>query len=94
MKKKTQKFDVEFYINPKYNYKEHKINILKECLVEWTKREKFKFCPFKPNEFTYNIESVEKEGTKVIVFHCHTTYEWINSHNMFAEINGLTSFFE
>ena len=95
MKKKTQKLDVEFYINPRHNYPEHKLNILKECLIEWLKPENGKYYPFKDDEFKYSVDYVEfKEGDEHAVFHCYTNYDWVNSHNMFAEINGLISFFE
>ena len=99
MKKKTQTLDVEFYINPNYDYKEHNINVLKECLTEWIKtentREDSRFCPFKDTEFKYFVDYVEyKEGEEIAVFHCYTNYDWINKHNLYNDLEGLISFFE
>lgn len=96
---KKNQLTVEFYINPHRTYEEHNVNILKECLTEWLKkentREDSRFYPFKDDEFKYKVEYVEvKEGEEIAVFHCYTTYDWIGKHNLYDDLKGLISFFE
>ena len=35
--------DFEFVVFSNYKYKEHKHNVLKECLKSWTNNENYKF---------------------------------------------------
>ena len=37
--------DFEFVVFSNYKYKEHKHNVLKECLKSWTSDENYKFVP-------------------------------------------------
>ena len=91
---KKTKYEVEFYINPQANYDSHKLNVLKECLSEWIKKDNSKFYP-NWKEFKFEFEEIEiHEGHEIMVLHCYTTWDWVSEHDLFDEITHLNSFFE
>lgn len=91
--KKNNKFPVDFYINPNFEYKSHSINVLKESLVEWLKPENAKFYPNWKN-FKYFYETIDNNGEEIQLLHCFTDWSWVSEHHLFDAIEGLNSFFE
>ena len=66
----------EFVIFSNYNYKEHKHNVLKECLQSWTSNENYKFAPKK-----INIKHIYiSPGNNDKMFVVSTNKEWLKSH--------------
>lgn len=88
------KLNIDFYIDPNTNYEEHKVNILKECLSLWAKKDNDKFYPNSDN-FRFCFEEVEiPEGNEIMMFHCYTNKEWLDEHHIYTEISKLQTYFE
>lgn len=83
--KTKKKFPVEFYINPSREYKNHGIDVLKECLIEWDNAENMKFMPRWEN-FKYERENMEiREGVLIPIFHCYADWKWVKEHKLLDE---------
>ena len=68
----------EFVIFSNYNYKEHKYNVLKECLKSWTNNENYKFAPNHIN-IKYIYINPENDDKMFIV---STNKEWLKLHGL------------
>ena len=94
MKKQKNTFDVEFFINPNYDYKNHKLNVLKECLRAWLDPINEKFIPNEDDFIFFATEHMETLNSQIYLIECHASWDWVSRHNLFAEIQGLISFYE
>lgn len=83
--KKEIKKEVRFYINPFYDYNDHKLNVLKECLYAWANQEKTNLKP-SFDEFEYHMTHKHKDGKQIQVFECNTTWHWISKVNLFESL--------
>lgn len=72
-----------FIVFSNYNYKEHKYNILKECLQSWVSGEKYKFTP-NGIDIKYIYTNPKKDDKMFIV---STSKDWLKSHNLESIIN-------
>lgn len=86
-RKKETKKEVRFYINPIYDYKDHKLNVLKECLTEWYNQKKRNLQPsFDEFEYSMTTKFSDQEGKEIQVFECNTTWHWISKVNLFESL--------
>ena len=65
MKKQKNTFDVEFFINPNYDYKNHKLNVLKECLRAWLDPINEKFIPNEDDFIFFSTEHMETLNSQI-----------------------------
>ena len=67
-----------FIVFSNYNYKEHKYNILKECLQSWVSDKK---CKFTPNgiDIKYICINPKKDDKMFVV---STNKEWLKLHSL------------
>lgn len=76
--------DFVFVVFSNYKYKEHKYNILKECLQSWTSNENYKFAP---NHI--NIKYIYiSPGNNDKMFVVSTNKEWLKSHGLESIIDN------
>lgn len=76
--------DFVFVVFSNYKYKEHKYNILKECLESWTSNENYKFVP---NHI--NIKYIYiSPGNNDKMFIVSTNKEWLKSHDLESIIDN------
>lgn len=76
--------DFVFIVFSNYKYKEHKYNILKECLESWTSNENYKFAP---NHI--NIKYIYiSPGNNDKMFVVSTNKEWLKSRGLESIINN------
>ena len=70
--------DFVFVVFSNYNYKEHKYNVLKECLKSWVSDENYKFAPqdIEIIDICINPENDDK------MFVVSTNKEWLESHGL------------
>lgn len=68
----------EFVLFSNYKYKEHKHNVLKECLKSWTSNENYKFAPNHIN-IKYIYINPENDDKMFIV---STNKEWLKLHGL------------
>ena len=68
----------EFAVFSNYNYKEHKHNVLKECLQSWVSDENYKFAPqdIEIIDICINPENDDK------MFVVSTSKDWLESHGL------------
>lgn len=76
--------DFVFVVFSNYKYKEHKYNILKECLESWTSNENYKFAPNHINikHIYINPENDDK------MFIVSTSKDWLKSHSLESIIDN------
>lgn len=72
--------DFVFVVFSNYKYKEHKYNVLKECLQSWISDENYKFAP-KRIDIKYIYISPENNDKMFVV---STSKDWL-------KLNGLES---
>lgn len=84
-RKKETKKEVKFYINPLYDYKDHKINVLKECLSAWDNPSNRNL---KPNfdDFEFHLTHKRENDKEIHVYECSTTWNWISKTGMFDSL--------
>lgn len=76
--------DFVFVVFSNYKYKEHKYNILKECLQSWIIDENYKFAP---NHI--NIKYIYiSPGNNDKMFVVSTNKEWLKSHSLESIIDN------
>ena len=76
--------DFEFVVFSNYKYKEHKHNVLKECLNSWTSNENYKFAP---NHI--NIKYIYiSPGNDDKMFVVSINKEWLKSHGLESIIDN------
>lgn len=76
--------DFVFIVFSNYNYKEHKHNILKECLQSWVSDEK---CKFAPNNIDIKYICINpKKDDKMFVV--STNKKWLKSHGLESIIDN------
>lgn len=87
-KKKETKKEVRFYINPFYDYKDHKLNVLKECLSVWANQNSAENKNLKPNfdDFEFHMTHKKENGKEIHVYECNTTWHWISKVNLFESL--------
>ena len=76
--------DFEFVVFSNYKYKEHKHNVLKECLKSWTSDENYKFvrdCI----DIKYIYINPENDDKMFIV---STSKDWLKSHSLESIIDN------
>lgn len=73
-----------FIVFSNYNYKEHKYNILKECLQSWVSGEKYKFAP-NGIDIKYIYTNPKKDDKMFIV---STNKKWLKSHDLESIIDN------
>lgn len=76
--------DFVFVVFSNYNYKEHKYNVLKECLKSWVSDENYKFAPqdIEIRDICINPENGDK------MFIVYTSKDWLESHGLESIINN------
>ena len=76
--------DFVFVVFSNYNYKEHKYNVLKECLKSWISDENYKFAPqdIEIRDISINPENGDK------MFVVSTNKEWLKSHGLESIIDN------
>ena len=76
--------DFVFVVFSNYKYKEHKYNILKECLQFWISNENYKFTPdyIGIKHIYINPENDDK------MFIVSTNKEWLKSHDLESIIDN------
>ena len=76
--------DFVFVVFSNYNYKEHKYNVLKECLKSWVSDENYKFAPqdIEIIDICINPENDDK------MFVVSTNKEWLKSHGLESIIDN------
>ena len=76
--------DFVFVVFSNYNYKEHKYNVLKECLKSWVSDENYKFAPqdIEIRDICINPENDDK------MFVVSTNKEWLKSHGLESIIDN------
>lgn len=76
--------DFVFVVFSNYKYKEHKYNILKECLQSWISDENYKFAPNHINikHIYINPENDDK------MFIVSTSKDWLKSHSLESIIDN------
>lgn len=85
MKRKKQTYPIEFCVNSAHDYSSHKLNILKECLIEWSKPDNG-FYPDWDN-FKYETEEVvSATGQSITVFHCYADQKWLSDHQLSKDV--------
>lgn len=84
-KKKETKKEVRFYINPFYDYKDHKLNVLKECLSAWANQSNKNFQP-NFDDFEFHMTHKKENGKEIHVYECNTTWQWISNVKMFEAL--------
>ena len=72
--------DFAFVVFSNYKYKEHKYNVLKECLQSWISDENYKFAP-KRIDIKYIYVNPENDDKMFVV---STNKDWL-------KLNGLES---
>ena len=76
--------DFVFVVFSNYKYKEHKYNILKECLELWTSNENYKFAP---NHI--NIKYIYiSPGNNDKMFIVSTSKDWLKLHSLESIIDN------
>ena len=76
--------DFVFVVFSNYKYKEHKYNILKECLESWTSNENYKFAP---NHI--NIKYIYiSPGNNDKMFIVSTSKDWLKLRGLESIINN------
>ena len=70
--------DFVFVVFSNYNYKEHKYNVLKECLKSWVSDENYKFAP-QDIEIIDICINPENDDTMFVV---STSKDWLESHGL------------
>lgn len=83
--KKETKKEVKFYINPFYDYKDHKINVLKECLSAWSNQSNKNLQP-NFDDFEFHMSHKRENGKEIHVYECCTTWNWISKVDMFDSL--------
>ena len=76
--------DFVFVVFSNYNYKEHKYNVLKECLQSWVSDENYKFAPqdIEIRDICINPENGDK------MFIVSTSTDWLESHGLESIIDN------
>lgn len=74
----------EFVVFSNYKYKEHKHNVLKECLNSWTSDENYKFAPNHIN-IKYIYINPENDGKMFVV---SINKDWLKSHGLESIIDN------
>lgn len=85
--KRTNK-NVKFYINPLFDYKDHKLNVLKECLVAWSNTNNKRLVP-KFKEFEYHLTHKYNNGKEIHVYEINTTWNWLSQTKLFESAISL-----
>lgn len=87
-RKKETKKEVRFYINPLYDYKDHQLNVLKECLTEWSNQNSAENKNWKPkfDDFEFHLTHKYENGKEIHVYECNTTWQWISKVKMFDSL--------
>lgn len=82
MKNMSDNFVFVMFSN--YNYKEHKYNVLKECLQSWVSNENYKFAPenIDIKYIRINPENDDK------MFIASISKDWLKSHNLESIIDN------
>ena len=76
--------DFVFVVFSNYKYKEHKYNVLKECLQSWISDENRKFVP-KRIDIKYIYVNPENDDKMFVV---STNKEWLKSHGLESIIDS------
>lgn len=82
------KKNVKFYINPAYDYNDHKLNILKECLTAWSNQKNKSLQP-KFKEFEYRITHKYNNSKEIHVYEVSTTWRWLSQTKLFESVIHL-----
>ena len=76
--------DFVFVLFSNYKYKEHKYNVLKECLQSWISDENYKFVPKHIN--IKHIHTNPENDDKMFIV--STTKDWLMSHGLESIIDN------
>lgn len=76
--------DFVFVVFSNYKYKEHKHNILKECLQSWISDENYKFAP----DYIDIKYICISPGNNDKMFVVSTNKEWLKSHGLESIIDN------
>ena len=85
--------NVKFYINPSFDYRDHKLNVLKECMSAWSKADNRNLAP-KFKEFEYSIvHNSSTDNKEVHVYEVRTTWNWLSQTKLFEAVMPLIESF-
>ena len=76
--------DFEFVVFSNYKYKEHKHNVLKECLKSWTSDENYKFVP-DCIDIKYIYINPENDDKMFVI---SINKDWLKSHGLESIIDN------